>query len=51
MKQKYIEWKLSLLEKEIQNWETKENTATVNLRQCKQKQWELINQLEKADKE
>lgn len=49
MKKKYLEMKLAIVERDISKWESKENTASVNLRQCKEKQWELINQLEKVE--
>lgn len=46
MKRKYIEWKLKLVEKEIREWEVRQNSADVNLRKQKQKQWDLIEKLE-----
>ena len=49
LKNKYLEMKLAIVERDISKWESKENTASVNLRQCKEKQWELINQLEKVE--
>lgn len=49
MKKKFIEWKLKLVEKEISEWEKKQNTANVYLRENKQKQWELIEQLEQLE--
>ena len=47
VKKKYLEMKLAIVERDISKWESKENTASVNLRQCKE--WELINQLEKVE--
>lgn len=47
MKKKYLEMKLALVEKEIENLKSKETSVEVNLRKNKEKQWELIGQLEK----
>jgi hypothetical protein len=49
MKKKYIEMKLALVEKEIKFHEIRLNSAEVNLRQHKNKQMELIEQLEEID--
>ncbi len=49
MKKKFIEQKLKLVEKEIKEWESRQNSANVHLRKHKKKQWELIEQLEKLD--
>lgn len=46
MKRKYIEMKLSIVEKEIANLKNKELSVEVNLRKSKEKQWQLIEQLE-----
>ncbi|WP_405103089.1 hypothetical protein [Oceanobacillus sp. FSL H7-0719] len=46
MKRKYIEMKLAIVEKEIEKLESKENSVSVNLREQKKKQWQLIEQLE-----
>lgn len=46
MKKKYLEMKLTIVEKEISKLESKENSVSVNLRKSKEKQWELIEQLE-----
>lgn len=43
---KYIEWKLKIVEKEIGYWEKQLISAKVILRRYKQKQWDLIEQLE-----
>lgn len=46
MKKKYLEMKLAIVEKEIANLKNKEMSVDVNLRKSKEKQWELIEQLE-----
>ena len=46
---KWLEKKLQIVERDIEKWERKENTASVNLRQAKEKQWALIEQLEKGE--
>lgn len=46
MKKKYLEMKLAIVERDIDKMESKENSLTVNLREAKKKQWELIEQLE-----
>lgn len=46
MKQKYLQMKLAIVEKEIDKLEAKENSVSVNLREQKKKQWEIIEQLE-----
>jgi hypothetical protein len=49
MMTKWLEKKLQIVERDIEKWESKENTATVKLRQAKEKQWALIEQLEKRE--
>jgi len=49
MKNEYLEMKLAIVEREISRLETKENSVGVNLRHQKDKQWKLIEQLEKED--
>ena len=49
MKNEYLEIKLTIVEREISRLETKENSVGVNLRYQKDKQWKLIEQLEKED--
>jgi hypothetical protein len=49
VKKKYLDWKLKLVEKEIHEWETRENAASVHLRKHKNKQWELIEELERLE--
>lgn len=49
MKKKYLEMKLSLVEKEIDKLESKENHIVVTLREQKKRQWVLINQLEQLE--
>lgn len=46
LKKKYLEMKLTLVEKEIAKLESKENSVSVNLRKNKEKQWEIIEQME-----
>jgi hypothetical protein len=47
MKLKYIEMKLAITEREIQTLESRLNSTEVNLRQQKEKRWQLIEQLER----
>jgi hypothetical protein len=49
MKNKWLEMKLAIVEKEIQKLERDQISVEVNLRKQKEKQWELINQLEKLN--
>jgi len=49
MTNEYLEMKLTIVEREISRLETKENSVGVNLRFQKDKQWKLIEQLEKEN--
>ena len=49
VKKKFIEWKLKLVEKEIKEWEDRQLAANVQLRKHKNKQWELIEELERLE--
>jgi uncharacterized coiled-coil protein SlyX len=49
MKRKYLEMKLAITEREIQTLESRLNSAEVNLRQQKEKRWQLIEQLERLE--
>lgn len=49
MKNKYLEMKLAIVEREIGRLEAKENSVNVNLRHQKEKRWEIIEQLESED--
>lgn len=51
MKNKYLEMKLEIVEREISKLEAKENSVNVNLRNKKEKQWEIIDQLENLEVE
>ncbi len=51
MTNKFTEWKIKIAEKEVEFWERKQNEANVNLRQNKQKLWELIEKAEKEENE
>jgi uncharacterized coiled-coil protein SlyX len=49
MKRKYAEMKLAIVEKEIKSLESRLNSAEVNLRQQKEKRWDLIEKLERME--
>jgi uncharacterized coiled-coil protein SlyX len=49
MKRKYLEMKLAITEREIQTLESRLTSAEVNLRQQKEKRWQLIEQLERLE--
>ena len=49
VKKKFIEWKLKLVEKEIKEWEDRQLAGNVQLRKHKNKQWELIEELERLE--
>lgn len=49
MKRKYVEMKLAIVEREIGTLESRHNSVEVNLRKQKEKQWELIEQLERME--
>lgn len=51
MKRKYIEMKLSIINHDIEKLEKKELSVEVGLRQVREKQWRLIEQLEKLEDE
>ena len=49
MKNKYLEMKLALVEKEINRYEKKELHVEVSLRQLREKQWNLLDELQKEE--
>lgn len=49
IKQKWLKKKIEIVEREIRDWDTKMSIASVNLRENKQKLWDLMDQLEKVE--
>lgn len=51
MKKKFVEMKLLIVENEIKSLENRLTSVEVNLRQQKEKRWQLIEQLERLENE